>query len=149
LDQFFQVKKASIKVQTYHRSLYIMSQSREASSSSASALASVSASSAGGLEDIQSDMEGEGIQLLWAEDSFLAIDDLLLSNHEIEHAIKKNQLSRTVVDYYYRSSLPTFPSSLIMNRSTEEPPYPSCSQRGLTWRRVYLAYLRLVARIIS
>ena len=23
-----------------------------------------------------------------------------------------------------------------MNRSTEEPPYPSCSQRGLTWRRV-------------
>ena len=23
-----------------------------------------------------------------------------------------------------------------MNRSTEEPPYPSCSQRGITWRRV-------------
>ena len=72
-----------------------MSQSRGVSSSSASAIASNSASSAVGFGDNQLDSQEEGIQLLWAEDAFLAVDDLLLSNHEIQHAIKQGDLSQT------------------------------------------------------
>ena len=114
-----------------------MSQQRGVSISSSSASASASASSVGNMEDNQSDSQRDGIQLFWAEDSFVeGLEDMLLSTHEIQKAINQGDLTQTLLDYFNKQSITSFPISLTLNRSTEEPPYPSCSQRGITWRRV-------------
>lgn len=61
---------------------------------------------------------------------------LMIGDHEVNLQFNAQNIPAVVKDYYYRQSLPSFPDSLVLNRTQEEPPYPRCRSRGITWRRV-------------
>ncbi len=61
---------------------------------------------------------------------------LMIGDQEVNLKYNAQNIPAVVKDYYYRQSLPSFPDSLVLNRTQEEPPYPRCRSRGITWRRV-------------
>jgi hypothetical protein len=80
--------------------------------------------------------ENQGFRLSWAEDDEVDLSNILLSIEEINLGIQGQAVGVTVTQYYNRKNLITFPLSLNLNRAQEEPPYPRCIQRAVTWRRI-------------
>ena len=78
--------------------------------------------------------ENQGFRLSWAEDDEVDLSTILLSINEINLGVQS--ISVTVTQYYNKKNLIAFPASLNLNRMQEEPPYPRCIQRAVTWRRI-------------
>ena len=80
--------------------------------------------------------EDQGFRLSWAQEQEVDISNVLATRTEFNLGYQRKIVGVTVTEYYNRPSLVTFPVSLSLNRSTEEPPYPRCMQRAVTWRRI-------------
>ena len=78
----------------------------------------------------------QGFRLSWATEQEVDLSDILATRDEINAGYHRRIVGVTVTEYYNRTALVTFPGSLTLNRSTEEPPYPRCMQRAVTWRRI-------------
>ena len=71
--------------------------------------------------------ENQGFRLSWAEDDEVNLSDILLSIEEINLGTHAQSIGVTITQYYNRNTLVTFPASLSLNRTQEEPPYPRCN----------------------
>ncbi len=80
--------------------------------------------------------DSPGFRLSWAQENEVDLSTILATLDELNQGYQRRVIGVTVTSYYNRSSLPTFPGSLSLNRTNEEPPYPRCIQRSITWRRI-------------
>ena len=75
---------------------------------------------------------GEG----WRADCGIDTSRIMVTAEEVNLQYAAQKIPTVVKDYYFRQSLPSFPACLVLNRAQEEPPYPRCRFRGVTWRRI-------------
>ena len=80
--------------------------------------------------------DDQGFRLSWAQEQEVDLSEILATREEFNMGYQRRVVGVTITEYYNRPSLVTFPVSLSLNRSTEEPPYPRCMQRAVTWRRI-------------
>ena len=66
----------------------------------------------------------DGFRLSWAQEHEVDLSTVLASIQEINAGHEQRLIGVTITSYYNRASLPTFPESLVLNRTHEEPPYP-------------------------
>ena len=76
----------------------------------------------------------QGFRLSWAQEQEVDLSEILATREEFNLGYQRRVVGVTITEYYNRPSLVTFPSSLSLNRSTEEP--PRCMHRAVTWRRI-------------
>ena len=75
---------------------------------------------------------GEG----WRADCGIDTSRITITTEEVNLQYAAQNIPTVVRDYYFRQSLPSFPACLVLNRAQEEPPYPRCRSRGVTWLRI-------------
>jgi hypothetical protein len=81
-------------------------------------------------------MKIRGLDSAGNQEQEVDLSEILATREEFNLGYQRRVVGVTITEYYNRPSLVTFPSSLSLNRSTEEPPYPRCMHRAVTWRRI-------------
>ena len=60
----------------------------------------------------------------------------MATSAEFNLGFQREVVGVTITEYYNCRTSANFPSCLALNRAYEEPPYPRCIQRAITWRRI-------------